>query len=93
MAAKKSATGDMPDRSQNPKMDTGTIAETEFIPLLKSFGCVIPEEITLPFSYKLTDKHALVVERRDSFLVSDEGLVSQLNWRVHENMVNRVGRE
>jgi len=75
------------------KMGTSTVPESELLSVLAGFGVEVPEEIDLPFSYKLNDKQTLVIERRTSQRVTTNGLVPLINVRVHENMVNRVGRE
>jgi hypothetical protein len=75
------------------KMETGTVPESDLMKIIKKFGGHVPEEIELPYSSKLTDKHTLVIERRSTQRVTEKGLVPLINYRVHENMVNRVGRE
>jgi len=75
------------------KMGTVTVPESELMNVLEEYSVKLPEEIDLPFSYKLDDKHTLVIERRTSQRVTSTGLVNLINVRVHENMVNRVGRE
>lgn len=75
------------------KMGTDTVPESDLLKVLKAYDVEIPEEIDLPFSAKLNDKFTLIVERRNSQRVTEKGLVNLINVRVHENMVNRVGRE
>jgi hypothetical protein len=74
-------------------MQTGTVPETDFLKILSDFGVEPPEEIDLPYSHKIDDKFTLVIERRTSQRVTAKGLVPLINYRIHENMVNRVGRE
>lgn len=72
---------------------TGVVPVNDIPKIMKRFGATIPEEIKLPFSYKLDDKHTLVLERRASLKVTDKGLVDQVNWRIHANKVNLVARD
>ena len=74
------------------KPDTGVIPETGLKQLFEEFQVKLPPEIEFPYSLKLTKRHTLMIERRGTQLVTDNGLVNQLNWRIHENMVEPVQR-
>jgi hypothetical protein len=75
------------------KAETSTVPEADLLKVLKKYGVEAPEEIELPFTNKLSDKHTLHIDRRSTQRVTKDGLVPLINVRVHENMVNRVGRE